>query len=188
MKKVVLTFGIIAGLIIAILEWLVASLADRGTIGLERLEFIGYSSMLVALSMVFFGIKSYRDNYSGGTMTFWKGLQVGCLISLIAGLLYFGGAASYGLANPGFKESFMVKFTEIKVNKPAAEGASPDKIEAGRKEVELMRYLFDSPVIFFLVCLMEILPVGFLVAIISAAILRRKDVLPSQKVSQPVAS
>ena len=88
MKKVVLTFGLLAGLIITALVWITAALAERDAINFKRLEIVGYSSMLIALTMVFFGIKSYRDNVGSGMISFWKGVQVGVLISLISGILY----------------------------------------------------------------------------------------------------
>ena len=179
MKKVVLTFGLIAGLIIASLVWVTALLVERGAIGFERLEVVGYGSMMVALSMVFFGIKSYRDNQAGGTLRFWKGVQVGVLNSLIAGILYWGGAVSYGLANPGFDERFMQKFTELKIGQLQQQGAPQEKIESAKAEVEMMQGLFKNPVLFFLVCMMEILPVGIIVTLISSGLLRRKELLPS---------
>lgn len=179
MKKVVLTFGLLAGVVIAALVWITAALTERDAINFERLEFVGYASMLVALSMVFFGIKSYRDNVGNGRITFWKGVQVGVLISLIAGVLYFAGAASYGIVNPGFEENFMRKFTELKVGKLKEQGASQEQIDQAKAEVDVMQTLFQSPILFFLVCLMEILPVGIVVTLISAALLRKGEVLPA---------
>lgn len=181
MKKVVLTFGLIAGLIIAGLVWITALLVERNAIGFDRLEFVGYASMIVALSMVFFGIKSYRDNAAGGTLRFWKGVQVGVLISLIAGVLYWAGAISYGITNPGFDERFMKQFSELKVGKLQTQGAPPEQIEKAKAEVEMMQGLFKNPVLFFLVCMMEILPVGLLVTLISAGLLRKRELLPARQ-------
>jgi Protein of unknown function (DUF4199) len=180
MKKIVLTFGLIAGFLIAGFVWGTAILVERDSIGFERLEVVGYASMIIALSMVFFGIKSYRDNYAGGTLRFWKGVQVGVLISLIAGVMYWGGAMSYGITHPGFDKRFMAKFTEIKIGKMQSSGASQDQIDSAKKEVEIMQTLFENPVLFFLVCLMEILPVGFIVTLVSAGLLRRNELLPAQ--------
>ncbi len=180
MKRVVLTFGLISGFIIAGFVWVTTILVERGSIGFERLEIVGYTTMLIALSVVFFGIKSYRDNYGNGSMKFWKGVQVGILISLIAGVMYWGGAMSYGLANPGFEDRFMAKFTELKVGKLEASGAPQAQIDSAKSEVAVMESLFKNPVLFFLVCLMEILPVGIIVTLISSALLRRKELLPAQ--------
>ena len=179
MKKVVLTFGLIAGVVIAALVWVVAWLCESDLIAFERMEFVGYASMLIALSMVFFGIKSYRDNYSNGKITFWKGVQVGLLISLIAGVLYFFGALSYNLANPGFQARFIEKYTQFTVGKLQAEGAPQEKIDSARAEIELMEKLFENPLFFFAIAMVEILPVGIIVTLISAALLRRKELMPA---------
>lgn len=179
MKKVVLTFGLIAGLIIAGLVWVQAILVERGAVGIGRLEIVGYASMLVALSMVFFGIKSYRDNTAGGTLKFWKGVQVGVLISVIAGILYWGGAMSYGIANPGFDERFMQKFSDVRLGNLQEQGAPQEQINEAKAEIEMMAGLFKNPLLFFLVCMMEILPVGIIVTLISAGLLRKKELLPA---------
>ncbi len=179
MKKVVITFGLLGGLIISSIVWITSILVESGSIGFDRLDVVGYASMLVALSMVFFGIKSYRDNHSNGKITFWKGVQVGLLISVIAGVLYWGGAMSYGLTHPGFDERFMQKFEDLKVGQLQQQGAPQEQIDKARAEVEMMRGLFKNPVLFFLVCMMEILPVGIIVTLISAGLLRRRELLPA---------
>lgn len=179
MKKVIITYGLISGVIIAALVWVTTSLCEMDVISLDYGMFIGYASMLIALTMVFFGIKSYRDNYSGGRITFWKAVQIGFLISLIAATMYFLGAVSYYLAFPGFDERFLAKFTVHMVGKLQASGASQAEIDEVYKTVEMMRGLFKNPLTFYLVALMEFLPVGIIVTLISSALLRKKEVLPA---------
>jgi len=180
MKKVVITFGVISGLILAILVWVnTGLLCDGDVISLDYAMFIGYASMLIALTMVFFGIKSYRDNYSGGRVTFWKAVQIGLLISLIASIFYFLGAMSYSAANPGFDERFLAKWTEHSIGKIQAAGGTQAEIDEVHQSVEMMRTFFKNPLLFFLVCLMEFLPVGIIVTLISAALLRRRELLPA---------
>jgi len=180
MTRVVLTFGVLAGVIISAMVWITAALAERDQIKFERLEVVGYASMIIALSMVFFGIKSYRDNQGKGRLSFWKGVQVGALISVIAGVLYFAGSLSYGIVSPGFEETFMRKFTELKVNQLQTQGAPQSDIDKAAAEVETMRVLFRNPLLFFLVCMMEILPIGLIVTFISAALLRNRELLTAQ--------
>src|SRR5215468_7851086 len=132
MTKVILTFGLLAGAIIAVLVWVFAMLSERDMLDFDRLAYLGYANMLIALSMVFFGIKSYRDNYQGGTISFWKGVQVGLLISLIAGVLYFAAAQSYNMVNPGFQAKFMHKLTEQKVGKLQEQGASQEQVDGAK--------------------------------------------------------
>ncbi|MBK8302896.1 MAG: hypothetical protein IPK98_05660 [Chloracidobacterium sp.] len=78
MKKVVLTFGLIAGLIIAGLVWVTAILVDRGAIGFERLEIVGYSSMIIALSMVFLGSNHTATIMPRGGLGFGKVYRSAC--------------------------------------------------------------------------------------------------------------
>ena len=179
MTRVVLTFGILAGLIIAALTWIVAWLIERDMIHFDRLAFVGYGSMLIALTMVFFGIKSFRDRYGNGTITFWKAVQVGLLISVIAGVIYYVGAESYNIVNPGFQAKFMKEFTDQKIGKLKQEGAPPEKLAAAQAEVDMMQSLFNNPLGFLAIAMIEILPVGMIVTLISALLLRRREVLPA---------
>ena len=179
MTKVVLTFGVLAGVIMAALVWIVAWLCERDMIQFERTAYVGYASMLIALTMVFFGIKSYRDNFNNGKITFWQGIKVGLLISLIAGVFYFAGGFSYNLANPGFQAKFMQKYAEQTVDKLRQEGAPQAKIDAAQAEIDMMQKLFENPLGFFAIAMVEILPVGLVVTLISSALLRRKELLPA---------
>ena len=179
MKKVVLVFGLISGLIVAAMVWINTSLMVSGKVSYDRAELIGYASMLIALSMVFFGIKSYRDNYAGGYIKFWKGVQVGLLISLISGVLYFAGAEAYNLAHPGFVDNFIKHASEQTVTNLQAKGAAQEQIDRSLAEIDQMKGLMLNPAIFFLICLVEILPVGVVVTLISAALLRKRELLPA---------
>ena len=86
MRKVTLTFGLLAGVIISVFMVIGIVLWEK-TGKITASELIGYATMVIALSMVFFGIKSYRDNYQNGAIGFWKGFQVGLLITLISAAL-----------------------------------------------------------------------------------------------------
>jgi hypothetical protein len=179
MKKVVITFGLISGVIIFGFVFLVTSLCERGVISLDRSELAGYTSMVIALSMIFFGIKSYRDNYGNGRVTFWKGVQIGLLISLIASVFYFAGGEAYTAANPGFIDRFFDKYTQQYTEKMAAEGKSQQEIDGKIKEMRDMVKMLENPFLRFAIFVMEILPVGIIITLISAAILRKKEILPA---------
>ena len=180
MKKVVLTFGLIGGLIIAILVWVITGIGcDGDLLNLDYAMFVGYASMLIALTMVFFGIKSYRDNYAGGRITFWKGVQIGLLIALIGGVMYWAGAVSYAAAHPGFVDRFTAKFTDHTVGKLRASGATQAEIDQTLEDMRSMQGMLENPVMFFLICLMEFMPVGIIVTLISAALLRKRELLPA---------
>ena len=110
MKKIVITYGLISGAIITFLLLLSMYLWGKGIINFDNGEYFGYGSMLVALSMIFFGIKSFRDNQNGKSIGFWKGAQVGILISLLASFVYAGGWEVYMQVSP--ENKFMEEYTE----------------------------------------------------------------------------
>ena len=175
MKKIVLTFGLISGLIAAALMWMLVTFLMNGTFTFDKGEIFGYATMIVALSMVFFGIKSYRDN-NGGRIGFWKGLQVGLLISLISALCY---AASWELYYPSIGSRFMQEYTAHYIEKQKAEGLSAEEIEKTRKEMADFGEMYKNIAVRFPMSLLEILPVGIIVSLISAALLRKREVLPA---------
>jgi len=81
MRKVTLTFGLLTGVIISVFGFIIMAMCENGAINFDSSDLIGYGSMVIALSMIFFGVKSYRDNYQNGAIKFGKGLQVGMLIT-----------------------------------------------------------------------------------------------------------
>ena len=86
MKKTVLTFGFISGAIMAVMMF--GTMLLIRNIGFDKAEIVGYTGMVLAFLMVFFGIRSYRENISGGTITFGRAFAVGILITLISCICY----------------------------------------------------------------------------------------------------
>jgi len=89
MKKTVLTFGLIAGAIVSF--FMVLALVFKDAIGFDRGEIVGYTSMVVAFLFIYFGVRAYRDNVGGGTVSFGRGVAVGSLIAVLASACYLGG-------------------------------------------------------------------------------------------------
>ncbi|MFI5244520.1 MAG: DUF4199 domain-containing protein, partial [Gemmatimonadales bacterium] len=81
MRKIVLTFGLIAGGILSAMMLLTLPFQDR--IGFDKGEVIGYTTMVLAFLMVYFGVRSYRDNVAGGIVTFGRALMVGLMITAV---------------------------------------------------------------------------------------------------------
>jgi len=86
MKKTVLVFGLISGAVAAALMFLTLPFADR--IGFERGYIVGYTTIILSFLLVFFGIRSYRENIGGGSITFGRAFAVGILITLISCVCY----------------------------------------------------------------------------------------------------
>jgi hypothetical protein len=175
MKKIVLTFGLISGAIVAGLLWLMMGLFKTGVVNFDNGEIFGYTTMIIALSMVFFGIKSYRDN-NGGVIGFWKGVQVGILISLIAAACYAVSWEVYVRTSGG---SFMEEYTAHYIQKMKEKGASAEEIAKTEQDMAAFGEMYKNPVIRFAMTLLEILPVGIIVTFISAALIRRKEMVPA---------
>ena len=179
MTKVILIFGLIAGGVLAGFLLIMTRLCLEGNMDFDNSEITGYGIMVIALSMIFFGIKSYRDNRQNGEIKFVKGLQVGLLITLTASLLYAISWEIYYQAIPDIKDKFMDKYVEYVIEKMKKDGESGTQIEQTTKEMAAMKEMYKNPFIRFGMTLAEILPVGIIITLISAGILRRKEVLPA---------
>jgi hypothetical protein len=175
MKKLILTFGTIAGLVVTGSMLLSISLMmDNSNFDIG--EIIGYLSMIIAFSTIFFAIKSYRDVQGKGRITFGKGFLIGLYITLVAATVYVVGweiyYASYG-------DEFSQKYAQSMIDKAKAGGATPAAIRKKVQDMEEFKVMYDNPIIRVGMTFVEILPVGILVAIISAAILRKREILPA---------
>jgi hypothetical protein len=144
--------------------------ADR--IGFDRAVIVGYTSMLIAFLLVFFGIKSYRDNIGNGEISFGRAFTVGILITLVTCVFY---VVSWEILYYTFLHDFPEKYGNYLIEKARASGATPEQIAQQLKEVQDMKALLDNPVLAPLVIFIsEPLPVGLVMTLISAAILRKR--------------
>src|ERR1700680_4188603 len=86
MKKTVLTFGLISGALTSLM--MVATVPFEDKIGFDKGEFLGYTILVLSFLLVFFGIRSYRDNVGNCQITFAKAFAVGISITLISCICY----------------------------------------------------------------------------------------------------
>jgi len=179
MRKIVLIYGALSGIIMVCLTVVNMTLLEKGIMTFDNSEVIGYGSMIVVLSLIFFGIKSYRDNHRNGKISFGKGLQVGMLIAAVATVMYASGWEVYFRNASGVEETFMDKYTEFCIAKLKHEGAPQEEIDKTLKEMTEMKEMYKNPIIRFGITMTEILPVGIVIALISAAVLRKREVLPA---------
>ena len=105
MKKTVLTFGTIAGVILSAMMLLTIPFQEQ--IGFERGEIIGYTSMVLAFLLIFFGVRSYRDKVAGGSISFGRALKVGALIAAVASGWY---VATWQVIYYRITPDFMTKY------------------------------------------------------------------------------
>ena len=169
MKKTVWTFGLIAGGILSAMMLLTMPFMDR--IGWDRAEVIGYTTMVLAFLLVFFGIRSYRDNVAGGTIGFGRALAVGALIVVVASLCYVvTSELLYFWIAPDVAANVQAHMME----QVRASAASP--AEAQQKIAEMQRFaeLYENPFINAAITFIEPLPVGLVLSLVSAGILSRE--------------
>jgi hypothetical protein len=77
MKKIILVNGLIAGVIVSAMILISLPLQQQGIIDTRNGMLVGYTSMVIALSTIFFGIKTYRDQHLGGSISFWQAAKIG---------------------------------------------------------------------------------------------------------------
>ena len=178
MKKIILIYGLIAGIIVGAMMMITMPLYESGTLKFDNGEWLGYTTMVIALSMVFFGVKSYRDNHLGGSITFGNALKVGLLITLMAALIY---AFSWEITRSNMKGDLLTLMGEKQIEKMKAGGATEAALVEVKKKNEDFGEMYKNPFIRFPMTLMEIAPVGILISLLSAALLRKKNFLPAER-------
>lgn len=170
MKKTVLTFGLISGAVSSLLMMLLMIfLVDK--IGFDKGIVVGYTSIVVSLLLVPFGIRSYRENVGGGSITFGRAFAIGILITVISCMCY---VVVWLIAYYNFLPDFVERYASYMVEKARASGASEQTIAATLQEMNSMKVMLDNPLINAAITFTEPFPVGLLVTLISAAILRKK--------------
>jgi len=176
MKKIVLAFGLISGAIISAMFMITMPLYKNGTLSMDKGEVIGYSTMVISLSLIFFGIKSYRDQHLHGAITFGKAFQTGLLIAAVASLFY---AVAWEFYFNLYIPDFMDQYATMCMTKAKAGGASPEEIQKVVDQINQTKAIYKDPFLRFGLTLMEIFPVGLVIALVSAGILRKREVLPA---------
>jgi hypothetical protein len=169
MKKIVLTFGLIAGAILSAMMLLTLPFHDQ--IGFDKGYIVGYSSMVLAFLMVFFGVRSYRDNVAGGIVTFGRAFVVGLLITLVASACY---VATWEVVYYKLAPDFVEKYTAYAVEKAKTAGATEAQIAARTKEMNEFAEMYKNPLVNIAFTLLEPLPVGLLFTLVTAGVVSRK--------------
>jgi hypothetical protein len=143
----------------------------EGNVDYNTSMLIGYASMLIAFSLVYVGIRNYRDKYNQGVISFGKAFKTGLLIVLIASTIY---VAAWLIDFFFFIPDFMDKYTASTLADLKAGGASQAEIDRQAKEMANSVRMFKNPFFNAMMTYAEILPVGLIVTLISSLILKRK--------------
>ncbi len=171
MRKNILIYGLIAGLIVsAIMAVLVTMCYNSGDF--ESSIWMGYASMLIAFSMIFIGVKNYRDKYNGGVISFGKAFKIGFFITLIASAIY---VIVWLIEEKLFFPDFMDRYCTHEISKLKSSGLSEPELTSRIKEIDMAKEWAKNPLLKILMTFIEIFPVGLIVSLICATILKRKQ-------------
>lgn len=169
MKKTVITFGLISGVISSGL--MVCFIPFYHRIGNDRALILGYTSIVLSFLLVFFGIRSYRDNVADGQVTFAKGFGVGICITLISCVFY---VATWEVLERTVFPDFMDQYSATMIAKTQASGASAQVVQAKIDEMQRMKVMYANPFYNVVYTFIEPFPVGLVITLISATVLRKK--------------
>ncbi len=169
MKKIVLTFGLISGLIMSVLMGGSLLVADK--IGSGHSLVLGYTTMVASFLLIYFGIRSYRDNTLAGQISFGRAFACGILIALISSVCY---VVMWEVLYFNFMPHFMDGYFAAQILKVQSSGLDPATVAAKVAAIQHSAQLYQNPFVNMAYTLIEPLPVGLIITLVSAAILRRK--------------
>lgn len=169
MRKIVLTFGLIAGAIMSAMMVLTMPFHDQ--IGFDKGLIIGYTTMVLGFMMIFFGVKSYRDNVAGGRVTFGKAFQIGLLITLVATACY---VATWQVVYRKLVPDYDEKYTAYALEQERTSGATEEEVAVKERELTEFWEQYQNPLVNIAYTSLEPLPVGLIFTLVSAGVLSRK--------------
>jgi hypothetical protein len=170
LKKTILTFGLISGILASVL--MIATLPflkdfEHGNKGL----IVGYTAIVLVALLVYFGIRSYRDNLAGGAITFGRGFTIGLGITLISCVIY---VITWEIIYFNFMHGSMDSYFARLIQQAQSSPGTPEAIQAKVAAIRHSQQLYENPFVNALYTFIEPFPVGLVITLISAAILRKK--------------
>jgi hypothetical protein len=177
MLRTIIKYGVIAGLVVGGFEF-ATFVAFSGMPPLKYGMLIGYTTMLVALSAVFVGIKRHRDVDRGGVIGFWQAFAIGLGISFIAGIFY---VIAWEVVQAMTHMDFGGAYANAIIASEKAKGASAEALARLSAEMEDFKVQYANPMFRLPMTFVEIFPVGVLVSLVSAGLLRNSRFLPARR-------
>ena len=171
MKKNILIFGLVSGVILAVFVLSISFLSNVFHGHIEN-EIVGYSAMIIAFSFIYVGTRNFRDKYNQGMVSFGKAFLVGLGISLIGSTIYVG---AWLIEYYCFMPDFMDKYSAALIQKAQQSGLSPVALQKRLDSINSMSRMYKNPIMVILFTYMEVLPVGIVISLITALILKRRN-------------
>jgi hypothetical protein len=177
MLRTILKYGVIAGLVVGGFE-LITFTAFSGMPPLKYGMLIGYTTMLIALSAVFVGIKRHRDVDRGGVIGFWPAFGIGLGASFIAGIIY---VVAWEALQAMTHMDFATSYANAIIASEKAKGASAEALAKLGADMAAFKVQYANPMFRLPMTFAEIFPVGVLVSLVSAGLLRNSRFLPARR-------
>ncbi|HUL15658.1 MAG TPA: DUF4199 domain-containing protein [Terriglobales bacterium] len=181
MKKTILTFGVISGVIASLM--MIATVPFMRRPDFDHGYILGYTTIVLSLMLTFFGVRSYRDNVANGQITFGKAFAVGLAITLISCVFY---VATWEVIYFRFMPDFMDQYGIHVLQKMQASGATAAAIQQKSQELNQLKVMYKNPLLNMAMTFIEPFPVGLVITLLSAAVLRKKP--QSQPAQSPAAA
>lgn len=165
MKKIVLAFGLVIGAILCVNMFIMINMIYTDP-GFKGNDIAGYTAMIVLFSLIFFGVRNYRNKYLGGYITFGRALKTGSLIALTGATMYVVvWLFYYYLFVPDFIDAYTAHVLKV---------CTASDLPARTAEMQDLKKMYQNPLLVILITYSEVLPVGLIVALISALLLKKK--------------
>lgn len=179
MLRTILIYGLLAGIVVIVPMSLLMVFGghDDGSHSM----FTGYALMLLAFSLIFVGLKRYRDHQLGGVIRFLPALLGGLAIAVIGSLIYVVG---WEITLAATDYAFMDQYSAAMMEGARAKGASPAELAALAEQMEGYKAIYANPLSRMAMTFVEPFPVGVLVSLVTAILLRNSRFLPL-KVNAP---
>jgi hypothetical protein len=168
MKKIILVCGLIAGLI-SVSWYIFSAQVFNVDMSMNERLFFGYAAMVLAFSLIFVGVKNFRDNYNGGVISFGEAIKIALLITAVASTVYVG---VWLIDYYFFMPDFMGKYTAMTLAALKAKHASQAQIDEAMAKLALYNSFFYNALMTY----KEIVPVGVIISLMAALILKKKKV------------
>jgi hypothetical protein len=176
MLKIIIAYGIVAGLIVGV-PLTVLTLSMSGDHMMKWGMLVGYASMLLAFTTIFLAIKAQRDGPGGGVIRFWPAFGIGLGIAFVASLVY---VAAWEIGSGLSGGDFAAVYSHAMIEKQRAAGVTGEALARYTAEMAAFRKSYANPLFRLPMTFIEIFPVGVLVSLVAAALLRNSRFLPAR--------
>ena len=178
MKKNILIFGLIMGAVLSANMVYTVNLCYHSG-DFKGNDILGYAAMIVIFSFIFIAVRNYRNKFNGGLIGFGSAFKMGALIAFIAATCYVLTWLFYYYL---FVPDFLDKYIPYVLQNATEKGASPSEVAKQTADMDKFKEMYKNPLFVILVTYAEVLPVGLIVALLSALILKKKTKDPEMAI------